>query len=73
MEARGYHVGWVLAHQYMAQLPHDLLAAVRNSTHTKIAFASKDHVDARAIAPLFPGLSWEDLMLLDKHQVAVRL
>ncbi len=73
VEARGYHIGWVLAHQYMSQLPHDLLAAVRNSTHTKIAFASGDDVDAKATAPLFPGLGWEDLMALDKHQVAVRL
>jgi hypothetical protein len=73
VEARGYHIGWLLAHQYMAQLPHDLLAAVRNSTHTKIAFASEDDVDAKATAPLFPGLTWENLMALDKHQVAVRL
>jgi hypothetical protein len=73
VEARGYHVGWVLAHQYMAQLPHELLAAVRASAHTKIAFAAEDSDDARATAPLFPGLGWEDLMQLDKHQVAVRL
>src|SRR2546425_7914195 len=64
VEARGYHIGWLLAHQYMAQLPHDLLAAVRNSTHTKIAFASEDDVDAKATAPLFPGLTWENLMAL---------
>jgi hypothetical protein len=73
VEARGYHIGWVLAHQYMAQLPHDLLAAVRASAHTKIAFPAEDSDDAKATAPLFPGLGWEDLMALDKHQVAVRL
>jgi hypothetical protein len=73
VEARGYHIGWVLAHQYMAQLPHDLLAAVRNSTHTKIAFAAGDDADAKATAPLFPGLTWEHLMALDKHQIACRL
>ncbi|PZS33216.1 MAG: hypothetical protein DLM58_08235 [Pseudonocardiales bacterium] len=73
VEARGYHIGWVLAHQYMAQLPHDLLAAVRASTHTKIAFAAEDSDDAKVTAPLFPGLTWESLMALDKHQVAVRL
>jgi energy-coupling factor transporter ATP-binding protein EcfA2 len=73
VEARGYHVGWVLAHQYMSQLPHDLLAAVRASAHTRIAFAAEDSDDAKASAPLFPGLAWEQLMALDKHQVAVRL
>ncbi|MDQ6791207.1 MAG: type IV secretion system DNA-binding domain-containing protein [Candidatus Dormibacteraeota bacterium] len=73
VEARGYHIGWVMAHQYMAQLPHDLLTAVRASAHTKIAFPAEDSDDAKATAPLFPGLTWENLMALDKHQVAVRL
>jgi hypothetical protein len=56
-----------------AQLPHELLAAVRASAHTKIAFSAEDSEDAKATAPLFPGLRWEDLMALDKHQVVVRL
>jgi hypothetical protein len=46
---------------------------VRASAHTKIAFPASDSDDAKATAPLFPGLTWENLMALDKHQVAVRL
>jgi len=72
-ESRGYHIGWVLAHQFMAQLtPAALQEAVLANTQTTIAYTPKDHHNAAALAPLLQ-LTASQLMSLAQHQVAVRL
>jgi hypothetical protein len=72
-ESRGYHVGWFLAHQFMAQLqPPALLEAVLANTQTTIAYAPKDHHNAAALAPLLQ-LTPTQLMSLAQHQIASRL
>jgi hypothetical protein len=47
--SRSYGVGWVLAHQYLAQLPPDLRAAVLTNCRSRVAFQTS-HDDAQTLA-----------------------
>jgi hypothetical protein len=72
-EARGYHVGLVLAHQHLAQLPRDLAEAVSANARNKVYFNCSPE-DARVLArhtePAVPAAA---LSRLGDHRVAVRL
>jgi energy-coupling factor transporter ATP-binding protein EcfA2 len=72
-EARGYHVGLVLAHQHLGQLPRDLAEAVSANARNKVYFNCSPE-DARILArhtePAVPGSA---LSRLGDHRVAVRL
>jgi hypothetical protein len=71
-ESRGYGVGWVLAHQFLDQLPKQVEAAVFGTIRTQVTF-QLDHDDARVLEKRFaPALSAADLMGLEAHHVAIR-
>lgn len=72
-EARKYGLGLVLAHQYLAQLDEDLLAALLGNAGTTIAFSLGAN-DAKMLGEEFmPEVEPQDLVRLDRHQVALRL
>jgi hypothetical protein len=71
IEARGYHLGLVLAHQHLSQLPASTLAAVGANVHTRVAFQCEQ--DASELARWFWPLTARDLESLQQFQVAVRL
>lgn len=71
-EARGLHLGMVLAHQHWAQLDRGLQFAVSANARTKVFFATGPedaHLLARHTAP---NLSEHDLQHLDAFTVACR-
>ncbi|WP_404657763.1 type IV secretory system conjugative DNA transfer family protein, partial [Kitasatospora sp. GAS204A] len=72
-EARGYRLGLVLAHQNLAQLPHDLREGISANARSKIVFnASPD--DARDLERhMRPNLTAHDLAHLGAYQAAARL
>jgi hypothetical protein len=71
IEARGYHLGLVLAHQHLSQLPASMLAAVGANVHTRVAFQCEQ--DATQLAGWFAPLGARELESLEQFQVAVRL
>jgi hypothetical protein len=72
-EARGYHLGVVLAHQDLAQLPKDVAAAASANARNKLYFTI-DPADARLLAAhTLPELDEHDLAHLDRHTAAARL
>jgi Helicase HerA, central domain len=70
-QARGLGLGVTLAHQYVAQLPETVKAAVLGTVQSQVVFAL-NRTDAQALAPDFAPLSTDDLMGLDAHEVAIR-
>jgi hypothetical protein len=70
-QARGLKLGVTLAHQYVAQLPEAVKAAVLGTVQSQIVFALK-RTDAQALAPDFAPLTADDLMGLDAYEVAIR-
>lgn len=71
-EARGLHLGMVLAHQHWAQLDRDLQFAVSANARTKVFFATSPE-DARLLARhTAPNLSEHDLEHLPAFTVAAR-
>lgn len=70
-QARGLGLGVTLAHQYVAQLPEAVKAAVLGTVQSQIVFALK-RIDAQTLAPDFAPLTTDDLMGLDAHEVAIR-
>jgi Helicase HerA, central domain len=70
-QARGLGLGVTLAHQYVAQLPETVKAAVLGTVQSQIAFAL-NRTDAQTLAPDFAPLTADDLMGLDAHEVAIR-
>jgi hypothetical protein len=70
-QARGLGLGLTLAHQYLAQLPEAVKAAVLGTVRTQIVFATELD-DARVLAPRFAPLTVEDLTGLDAYEVAMR-
>lgn len=71
-EARGLHLGMVLAHQHWAQLDRDLQFAVSANARTKMYFATSPE-DARLLARhTAPNLSEHDLEHLPAFTVAAR-
>jgi hypothetical protein len=72
-EARGYHLSMVLAHQHLAQLPRETLAALSANARNKIVFACAPE-DAKALARhTMPHLDEHDLHSLDAYTAAARL
>ncbi|KAB1116841.1 ATP-binding protein [Micromonospora aurantiaca] len=72
-EARGFRLGLVLAHQDLAQLPHDVAAAVSANARTKLFF-TVDPSDARELSRhTKPELDEHDLAHLDVYTAAARL
>ncbi|MGC5332819.1 type IV secretory system conjugative DNA transfer family protein [Micromonospora sp. DT62] len=72
-EARGFRLGLVLAHQDLAQLPHDVAAAVSANARSKLFF-TVDPADARELSRhTRPELDEHDLAHLDVYTAAARL
>ncbi|MBI5515250.1 MAG: type IV secretion system DNA-binding domain-containing protein [Deltaproteobacteria bacterium] len=72
-EARKYGLGLVLSNQYLAQLDPNLRAALLGNAGTLIAFRLGAD-DADEIGREFaPEVASEDLVRLDRHQIALRL
>ncbi|MFF0372127.1 type IV secretory system conjugative DNA transfer family protein [Micromonospora sp. NPDC005087] len=72
-EARGFRLGLVLAHQDLAQLPHDIAAAVSANARSKLFF-TVDPADARELSRhTKPELDEHDLAHLDVYTAAARL
>ena len=73
-QARGYGLGFVLAHQHLAQLSdHGLAEAIDANCQTKLCFALQA-ADARRMAPHFqPRLDAYDLQHLGSYTIACRI
>jgi hypothetical protein len=74
-EARGYGLGFVLAHQNLGQLRDnpELYEAIDANTQTKLCFALP-HLDAKRMEPHFaPRLTAADLGRLGAYQLACRI
>ena len=72
-EARKYRLSLIMAHQYMNQLPKELQDAIFGNVGTMMCF-SIGASDAEALAKEFaPNFSAEDLVNLDKYQIAIKL
>jgi len=72
-EARKFHLGIVLAHQYLAQLPEEVRTAVLGNVGTLVAFRLGAH-DAEALAPEFtPEVQARDLVHLPAHHLCLKL
>jgi hypothetical protein len=73
-QARGYGLGFVLAHQHLAQVSdHGLLEAIDANCQTKICFALQA-ADAKRMAPHFkPRLDAYDLQHLGSYTIACRI
>jgi type IV secretion system coupling TraD/TrwB family protein len=72
-QARGLGLGFVLAHQYLGQLPPALQAAVLGTVRSWMIL-QPDYDDAKALERRFsPLLTADDLMNLRAHEVAMRL
>ncbi|MEV4416581.1 type IV secretion system DNA-binding domain-containing protein [Catellatospora sp. NPDC049609] len=72
-EARGYRFGLVLAHQDLAQLPRDILAALSANARSKMIFSCSPE-DAHQLARhTTPEMDAGDLTRLDAYRAAARL
>jgi hypothetical protein len=73
-EARGYRLGFLLAHQHLAQLgDSDLTEAVHAHTQTKLCF-SLPPLDAHRMQGHFaPRLDQDQLMRLGRYRIACRV
>jgi TraM recognition site of TraD and TraG/Helicase HerA, central domain len=73
-EARGYGLGFVLAHQHLGQLTdRELAEAVEANCQTKICFALSPHDAARMGRHFEPRLSAYDLEHLGAFRIACRI
>jgi hypothetical protein len=71
--ARGYHLGLVLAHQHLGQLSDSTRETLGANARTRVVFQCSPD-DARSLAREFqPWLSAEQLLNLQRFQIAVRL
>lgn len=71
-QARSLGVGFTLAHQYRAQLPAEMKAAIDSNARNLIVFGL-NQPDAGDIAKMAPELTAEDFMYLPRFQVYARL
>ena len=72
-EARKFHLGVVVAHQYLEQLQEDLRAALLGNIGTLLVFRLGGH-DAEKLAPEFaPEFRVGDLVNLPAHQMCLKL
>jgi hypothetical protein len=71
--ARGYHLGLVLAHQHIGQLTDSTRETLAANARTRVVFQCSPD-DARRLAREFsPWLTAEQLLNLQRYQIAVRL
>lgn len=70
-QARGLGLGLTLAHQHLGQLPEALKTAVLGTARTQVAF-QLDYDDATTLSRSFAPLTRDDLMGLDRFEVAMR-
>ncbi|WP_344111387.1 type IV secretory system conjugative DNA transfer family protein [Nocardioides humi] len=66
--SRSMGVSWNLAHQFRAQMPAGMLAAVDSNARTKLVFRPGDPKDAAAYARMAPELDALDFLALGKHE-----
>jgi energy-coupling factor transporter ATP-binding protein EcfA2 len=62
--ARSMGVSWAMAHQFRAQMPTSMLAAVDSNARNKIVFRPNDPKDAAAYARMAPELVELDFLAL---------
>lgn len=72
-QARGLGVGFVLANQYIHQLPDAAKRAVFGTVRSAIVFGLQDYDDAHALERRFAPLTASDLMRLPAYEVALHL
>lgn len=65
--SRSMGVSWNLAHQFRAQMPLSMQAAIDTNARTKIVFRPNDPKDAAAYARMAPELDALDFMSLGKY------
>jgi hypothetical protein len=71
-QARGLGLGLILAHQHLGQLSDNLKTAIMGTARTQLAF-QLDYDDAAALSRSFAPLTGDDLMGLERFEVAARL
>ena len=72
-ELRKYHLGLIMAHQYLSQLQPDVRDAVIGNAGTLVSFRLGGH-DAPIIArELLPKFSTEDLVGLPNYHIYLKL
>lgn len=71
-QARKYHLSVTLAHQYLAQMPKEMAAAVSGQARTKLYF-NLGPEDAKLAARHMAPLAEHDLAHLDDYTAAARL
>ncbi|MBF4163523.1 type IV secretory system conjugative DNA transfer family protein [Nocardioides acrostichi] len=71
--SRSMGVGWHLAHQFKAQLPAQMAAAVDSNARNKIVFRALDPRDAAATARQAPNLADVDFLSLDRFHAYATL
>jgi energy-coupling factor transporter ATP-binding protein EcfA2 len=69
---RGLGAGFVLANQYLGQLPEPIKKAVLGTVRSSVLF-QLDYDDAKALERRFAPLTASDLMHLPAYEVAMRL
>lgn len=67
--SRSMGVSWNLAHQFRAQMPPSMLAAIDSNARNKLVFAPQDPKDAAAYAKQARDLTAEDFMALGQYEV----
>ncbi|MGF1425011.1 type IV secretory system conjugative DNA transfer family protein [Kitasatospora sp. LaBMicrA B282] len=72
-EARGYRLGFVLAHQNLAQLPRHLREGISANARSKIIFNASPEDAHDLERHMAPGLNAHDLSHLGAYQAAARL
>ncbi|HEX2903375.1 MAG TPA: type IV secretory system conjugative DNA transfer family protein [Jatrophihabitans sp.] len=71
-QARGYGVGFTLAHQYLGQLPTAMRSAILSNARSRICFQLQQD-DAFHLAKGHPELAPEDFTALGQYQVYASL
>ncbi|HEX6656025.1 MAG TPA: type IV secretory system conjugative DNA transfer family protein, partial [Candidatus Limnocylindria bacterium] len=71
-QARGYGVGFTLAHQFLGQLPREMRAAVLANARSRVCF-QLPHEDAVVMAKGHPEIAPEDFTALGQYEVYASL
>jgi DNA helicase HerA-like ATPase len=69
---RKYGIGLVMAHQFVDQLPDDVLAAVLGNVGTKIVFRIGPR-DAPRVGSFLPGVSTSELLRMPNFTALVEI
>lgn len=72
-QARGLGVGFVLANQYVHQLPDAAKRAVLGTVRSAVVFALQDYDDAKLLERRFAPLAANELMRLPPYEIAAVL